>query len=227
MRRQIAERDERLSGAPGARTGVVAVASGEGIAGLFAAEGARVVDGGATLNPSINEILEGIRATPGEELIVLPNSPNVVLAAEEAARLSERPVRVVPSSSLQAGLSALVGAFDAAAGADENAARMEAELAAVATGLVAEADRDDPEGRYRRGEAVGFVGDDLVAWGPPDATLASVIGRLAQDAEIVTVLEGLDAPVHVGDVDLGLDNGAELEVHAGGQPTWWWLIAAQ
>jgi fatty acid kinase len=227
MRRQIAERDERLSGGPGARTGVVAVGSGEGIAGLFAAEGARVVDGGATLNPSINEILEGIRATPGEELIVLPNSPNVILAAEEAARLSERPVRVVPSTSLQAGLTALVAGFDASASADENAARMEDEMAAVATGLVAEADRDDPDGRYRRGEAVGFVGDDLVAWGAPDRTLASVVGRMAQDAEIVTVLEGMDTPVRAKDVDMGLGNGAELEVHAGGQPTWWWLISAQ
>jgi dihydroxyacetone kinase-like predicted kinase len=227
MNLQIAERDVRLSGGAGARTGIVAVASGHGIAELFAAEGARVVDGGATLNPSIQEILEGIRATPGDEVVVLPNSANVVMAAEEAARIAERPVRVVPSHSQQAGLSALVGGFDGSTGAEENAERMAAELDAVSEGMVAAADRDDPDGRYRRGEAVGFVGEDLVAWGDPKPTLSAVVEHLAEGAEIVTVLEGADVPAHAADLRLDLGNGAELEIHAGGQPTWWWLIAAQ
>jgi dihydroxyacetone kinase-like predicted kinase len=226
MRRQIAERDVRLAGGAAVRTGVVAVACGGGISELFAAEGARVVDGGPTLNPSINEILEGIRATHGEEVIVLPNSPNVILAAEEAARLAERPVRVVPSTSQQAGLAALVGAYDPTASCDDNANRMEAELQAITDGLVAEADRDDPDGRYRRGEAVGFVGSELVAWGEPEGTLAAVVGQLARDAEIVTVLEGEDPPSRAAELELESD-GAEVEIHDGGQPTYWWLIAAQ
>jgi DAK2 domain fusion protein YloV len=227
MRRQIAERDVRLSGGAGPYTAVVAVASGHGIAELFAAEGARVVDGGPTLNPSINELLEGIRATNGEEVIVLPNSSNVVLAAEEAARIADRRVRVVEATSQQAGLAALVGAFDPALGADENAKRMAAELDVINDGLVAAADRDDPDGRYQRGDAIGFVGSDLVAWGEPTPTLAAVVGRLAEDAEIVTVLEGADAPARAAELDLGLTNGAQLEVHNGGQPTYWWLIASQ
>jgi uncharacterized protein len=227
MRRQIAERDVRLAGGAGVRTGVVAVACGDGIAELFADEGARIVDGGPTLNPSINEILEGIRATHGEEVVVLPNSANVILAAEEAAQLADRPVRVVASTSQQAGLAALVGAHDPSATADENAARMEAELEAISDGMVAAADRDDPAGRYRRGDAVGFVGRELVAWGEPDRTLRAVVGALAREAEIVTVLEGAEAPSRADDLDLELDDGAELEIHDGGQPTYWWLVAAQ
>jgi dihydroxyacetone kinase-like predicted kinase len=226
MRRQIADRDERLAGGGAVRTGVVAVACGDGISELFAAEGARIVDGGPTLNPSINEILEGIRATHAQEVIVLPNSPNVILAAEEAARMAELPVRVVASTSQQAGLAAMVGAYDAAATADENASRMASELDAITDGLVAAADRDDPDGRYRRGEAVGFVGKELVAWGEPDRTLAAVVGQLARDAEIVTVLEGAEAPARAGELELE-PAGAELEIHDGGQPTYWWLIAAQ
>ena len=227
MRRQIAERDVRLAGGAAVCTSVVAVACGDGIAELFAGEGARVVDGGPTLNPSIIEILEGIRATHGEEVIVLPNSSNVILAAEEAAQLADRPVRVVASTSQQAGLAALVGGHDPGASADENAARMEAELEAISDGLVAAADRDDPGGRYRRGDAVGFIGKDLVAWGDPDRTLRAVVDALARDAEIVTVLEGADAPARAGELDLGPENGAELEIHDGGQPTYWWLVAAQ
>ena len=227
MRRQIADRDDRLAGGVGVRCGVVAIACGDGIAELFAGEGARVVDGGPTLNPSINEILEGIRATQGEEVVVLANSANVVMAAEEAARLAERPVHVVPSGSQQAGLAALVGGYDAAARAEANAARMQEELEAITDGLVAAADRDDPDGRFRRGEAVGFVGHELFAWGEPEPTLAAVLGELARGAEIVTVLEGAEAPASVEELALEIEGPVELEVHDGGQPTYWWLIAAQ
>jgi DAK2 domain fusion protein YloV len=226
MKRQIADQRERRAGAAAARTGVVAVASGDGISKLFAAEGALVVDGGPTLNPSIQEILEGIQANSASELIVLPNSANVVLAAEEAAKLADRPVHVVASHSQQAGLTALIGGFDSAAGAEQNASSLRAELEALETGLVAAADRDDPDGRYTRGQAVGFVGDELVAWGQPDETLAAVVERMAGDAEIITVLEGEATPVHARELDLP-GNGAELEILEGGQPTWWWLLVAQ
>ena len=211
-----------------ARTGVVAVASGSGLTRLFGSEGALVIDGGATLNPSIQELLAGIREAPGEEVILLPNSPNVLMAAREAARLAERPAHVVSSVAQQAGLAALVGAYDADDAASDNASRMEAELEAISTGLVAEADRDDAEGRYHRGEAVGFVGDELVAWGDPRETLGSVLERLSRDAEIVTLIEGQGAPAAAAELDLAASlNGAELEVMDGGQPTYWWLVAAQ
>ncbi|HSI79574.1 MAG TPA: DAK2 domain-containing protein [Solirubrobacterales bacterium] len=227
MRAQIAQRGARLAGADGVRTGVVAVASGAGIAQLFGAEGARVVDGGPTLNPPIEELVAAIEDSPGDEVIVLPNSPNVVMAAEEAVRLADRPARVVDTASQQAGLVALTGAFDASQDGEENASRLVAELESIATGLVAEADRDDADGRYRRGEAVGFAGAELVAWGDPAATLGTVVSRLAGDAEIVTVLEGSGAPLSAAEQPFELAGGAEVEVLAGGQPTYWWLIAAQ
>jgi uncharacterized protein len=78
-----------------------------------------------------------------------------------------------------------------------------------------------------RGDAVGFLGDKLVAGGDPAKTLRAVLGRLAEGAEIVTILEGADAPLRAGDADLGLADGAELEIQDGGQPTYWWLLAAQ
>jgi DAK2 domain fusion protein YloV len=232
MHEQVAARtgDDGIAPAPatlaGARTGVVAVASGDGLTRLFGSEGALVVDGGSTLNPSIQEILAGIREAPGEEVIVLPNSPNVLMAAREAVRLAERPAHVVSSVAQQAGLVALVGAYDAAAPAADNASRIEAELDAIDTGLVAEADRDDADGRYRRGDAVGFAGEELVAWGDPAATLRAVVARLAHGAEIVTVIEGGEAPVAARDLELEAA-GAEAEVMDGGQPTYWWLLAAQ
>ena len=121
MHEQVADRSARLGGEqPDADTacGVVAVANGPGIRRLYEELGALVVDGGPTMNPSTYELLAGIHSANAEEVIVLPNSPNVILAAERAAELSEKPVRVVPTRAQQEGLAALL-AFDPAPGVGE------------------------------------------------------------------------------------------------------------
>ena len=158
---------------------MLAVVAGEGMAELFASLGASPLDGGPTLNPSTYDLLAGIHGVPAEEVVVLPNSPNVIMAAERAAELSDKTVRVVRVRSQQAGLAAAV-ALDPASGADANADAMEEALAHVRTGAVTEAARDDTSERFRRGEAVGFVDEELVAWGEPAATLEAVLGALAQ-----------------------------------------------
>jgi uncharacterized protein len=222
MRQQVAERDARLAG----RTGVVAVAAGEGLERLFAELGADVVPGGETLNPSTSELLAGIHGCGAEEILVLPSSSNVIMAAERACGLSEKPARVVSSTSQQASLLALVE-LDPAAALDENAERLEAALAEVASGGVAPAARDDAQGRFKRGDAVGFAGGEIVAWGGAGSTLLATVETLAADAEIVTVIGGADAPIPLDQVDAHVPDGVELEKHEGGQPSWWWLLAAQ
>ncbi|MBJ7348934.1 MAG: DAK2 domain-containing protein, partial [Thermoleophilaceae bacterium] len=147
-----------------ANCGLVAVASGAGIARLFASLGASVVDGGPTLNPSTKELLAAIEAAGQDEIVLLPNSSNVILAAEHAAKLSPKSVVVVPVTSQQASLSAAL-AFDPAESAEKNAQSLGVALSAIRAGGVAPAARDDVEGRFSEGEAVGFVDDVLVAWG--------------------------------------------------------------
>ena len=135
--------------------------------------GATPLPGGPTLNPSTYELLAGIHDVPAEEVVVLPNSPNVLMAAERAAELSEKKVVVVPTRSQQAGLAAAV-ALDPTRPAADNGAAMLAALAPVRTGAVTEAARDDAEGRparFHRGDAVGFVEEEIVAWGEPAETL--------------------------------------------------------
>jgi uncharacterized protein len=223
MREQIEARERRL--AP-ARTGVVAVAAGDGLKTLFEALGAHIVDGGATLNPSTYEILAGIHAVSAEEVLVLPNSPNVVMASREAAKLSEKPARVVASLSQQAALVALVE-LDPELDAAGNAERLESALAEIRWGAVAPAARPDTQGRFVRGDAVGFAGEEVVAWGGAGSTLSATIGCLADEVEIVTVIEGEGAPIPLDQLPLELPEGVELELHRGGQPHYWWLIAAQ
>jgi DAK2 domain fusion protein YloV len=223
MREQIAAREARLRPAT---TGAVVVAAGDGMRSLFEGLGAHVVDGGPTLNPSTYEILAGIHEVPAEEILVLPNSPNVILAAQEAAKLSEKRARVIPCRSQQAALAALVE-LAPEEGGDVNAKRVESALAEIRSGAVAPAARDDAQGRFVRGDAVGFAGDDVVTWGGAGSALSATIERIAEGAEIVTVIEGKDAPIPLSQLPLELPDGLELELHHGGQPHYWWLIAAQ
>lgn len=231
MRAQVQERDARLAtrgnGKPAtAACGALAVVSGAGIRSLYEGVGVRTLDGGPTLNPSTYDLLAAIHAIPAEEVVVLPNSPNVFMAAERAAELSEKTVAVVHSRSQQAGLAAAVS-FEPARDAAANAAALEDALAHVRTGAVAPAAREDADGRFGVGEAIGFVGEELVAWGEPAATLRGVLVTLASEAELVTCLRGAEAPLTDDDVSALVDGEVELELAAGGQAAYWWLLSAE
>jgi fatty acid kinase len=231
MRAQVAQRDARLRGNGGAgrvatASAALAVVSGAGMARLYESLGCHVLDGGPTLNPSTHELLAGIHAVPAEEVVVLPNSANVIMAAERAAELAEKVVRMVPSRSQQAGLVAAVALLPDA-DARENAEAMQAALDAVRTGAVAPAARADAAGRFAVGDAVGFVDDEIVAWGAAAPTLEAVLAALAADAELVTCIAGEGAPLDGEAIAAIAPPGVELELEDGGQPAYWWLLAAE
>ncbi|HWX45281.1 MAG TPA: DAK2 domain-containing protein [Solirubrobacteraceae bacterium] len=216
------------SGTPTARCGALAVVSGDGLRALYAELGVSTLDGGPTLNPSTYELLAAIHQVPAEEVLVLPGSPNVVMAAERAAELSDKEVLVVSALSQQAGLAAAVElAGDRAL--ERNAQAMREVLARLRTGAVAPAARADPQGRFAPGEAVGFLGEEVIAWGEPAATLRAVLAALAAGAELLSVLAGehppLDPPAVAALLDGDLE--AELEQRHGGQPAYWWLLSAE
>ena len=234
MRVQVAERDVRIAqdgtvGGPNAqraRCGALAVVNGDGLEQLFGELGVHTIDGGPTLNPSTAELLAGIHDVPAEEVVVLPGSANVVMAAERAAELSDKEVRVVGAISQQAGLVAAL-ALDGELGVEENARTMGAAISALRAGGVAEAARDDPSGRFRQGEAVGFVEERIVAWGEPLGTLRAVLEELSSEAELISVLAGAGAPVALSELQGIMDGHVELELRHGGQSAYWWLLAAE
>ena len=95
------------------------------------------------------------------------------------------------------------------------------------TGAVTEAARDDTSARFRRGDSVGFVDEELVAWGEPAETLRRVLGALARDAELVTLIAGDGVPLDEDAVTKLAPAEVELEYSYGGQPSYWWLISAE
>jgi uncharacterized protein len=231
MHEQVAGRTARLSGdgqpdVAKAVCAVVAVASGAGLQRLYEELGVLVVDGGATMNPSTYELLAGIHAAPAAEVVVLPNSQNVILAAEKAAGLSDKPARVVPTTAPQEGLAALL-AFDPGRGSEHNGRAVGDAAELLTVGGVAPAARADARGRFDAGEAVGYAGGELVAWGDPAATLAATLERISDGAELVTCIAGADPPLGRERVEAGVPADVEFEYHEGGQPAWWWLLCAE
>ena len=233
MHAQVRERAERLSGngAAGAarrqpRCGALAVVAGGGMRALYESLGVACLDGGGTLNPSTYELLAGIHEVRAEEVVVLPNSPNVVMAAEHAAALSEKTVRVSAARSQQAGLSAAL-ALDPERPAAANVAAFDAALEHLRTGAVARAARDDAEGRFVTGEAIGFVDEQIVAWGKPGPTLGAVLEQLGAGTELLTCIAGDGAPLGEDAIRKLAPGGVELEYEIGGQPSYWWLLTAE
>ncbi len=218
--------------------GLVAVATGPGIRSLFESFGAHVVDGddfahdgrdgdGAESRaPTPYELLAAIHAVDAGEVIVLPSSPETFAAARRAAELSEKATWVVDSHSNQAGLAA-AAVLDPYLGARENAARMTRTIASLRTGSVAPAAADDVGGRFHAGDAIAFLGDDLVAWGQPREALREVLERLADGAELITCLRGADAPLDDRTVETLAAGEVEFELSDGGQRGAWWLLAAE
>ncbi|MHB8492735.1 MAG: DAK2 domain-containing protein [Solirubrobacteraceae bacterium] len=236
MREQEAERNERLrvlhedaqADAERARCGAVAVVNGEGMRSLFADLGVHTINGGPTLNPSTYDLLAAIHAVDAEEVVVLPCSPNVLMAAERAAELSEKEVAVVKATTQQAALAAALALLPGE-GLAHNTALLTDALAQIRTAAVAEAARDDARGRFARGDAIGLIGEGPVCWGDPADTLIGIIGMLAQGAEIVSIFTGRHAPLGEEQVRtlLAAHTDVEIELREGGQEAHWWLLAAE
>jgi DAK2 domain fusion protein YloV len=237
MHRQTEQREERLlhalPDAPPAASEVVAVVAGDGNTRLFESLGAtQIVTGGQSMNPSASDLVTAIERTDAADVIVLPNNANVVLAAEQARDLTTKRVHVVRSTSIPAGLAALV-AFDPDADGKANVAAMEETLATVATGAVTVASKDATLNglMIRKGEYLGLAdGDPIVSTTTfADAAGAVLTRLLAEPRGVVTLLTGEEAV----DLDPVLESlradhpELELEVHSGGQPHYPLLVSAE
>ncbi len=241
MHVQTSQRAERLAEAAGSslpplvtlETGLVAVCPGQGNRRLFESLGAtRVIEGGQSMNPSTSEIVEAIEATPADEVIVLPNNSNVILTAEQAVGLSSKPIRIVPSRSVQAGLAAM-GRYISTNSPAQNEEDMLEALAAVTTGEVTVASRDAKlDGiTIHKGAYLGLVDDAVVVSDEDlDVVVNEVVERVLDgDREWLGLLAGEDAPPLDRLVaSLQRDHpDVQIEAHHGGQPHYPLLLVAE
>ena len=221
------------------RVTVVAVAAGEGNKALFAELGCEaVIDGGQSMNPSAAELVEAVEGLDAAEVVLLPNNKNVVLTAEQAAAMCDRQVVVVASTSLPAGLAAMV-AFEATADAAANAVAMDEAMRRVHSAEITHAVRDSEiDGvAVKQGEVIGLVDGRLAASGDDlRLVFGDVVRRLsAGGAELITILTALNGcGVTVADLQrTAADTCAaacpdvEFLFQEGGQPLYPILLGAE
>jgi len=235
MHRQTEQRETRLLElVPDPRaTEVVAVVAGKGNARLFRSLGVTsIVEGGQSMNPSTADILAAVDATSAPEVVVLPNNPNVILSAEQAAAHASKPLLVVATRSIPAGIAAMV-AYDGTRTATDNAAVMEDAVAAVATGAVTTASRAvQLDGlAVHEGAFLGLLEGRPVAGGPAfeDVAAAVVARLLAEPREVLTLLTGEGAPELNVLLELIAESHPEVDVDVqdGGQPHYHLLLSAE
>lgn len=213
--------------------GIVAVSTGDGNAELFRSLGVDVVlAGGQSMNPSTEELLEAMNALSAQSLIVLPNNPNIHLAAQQAAELSERSVNVLPTRSIPDGMAAML-AFQEDLDEATNAERMTEAFEKILTGSITQAVRDSQMDGIpiQAGEYIGILDKTIVvsAATAEEACRRLLERMLGEGDEIVTILTGEEADAAQTDrLETWLVKqypDVEVEVHEGGQHLYPYLIA--
>jgi DAK2 domain fusion protein YloV len=225
----------RPAGASTIPLGVVAVVAGDGLAAIFQDFGvAAVVDGGQSANPSTGELLEAVQHVDAREILVLPNNPNVVLAARQVASMTDRSVVVVPTRNAAEGFAALL-ALDPTLDAGANAGPMSDAARAVQTVAITEAVRDATIGgrKVKRGQTIALDPDDglIASAGDRDKAVLAAISALQPGYELITLFYGAGADLAEAEgVAKRIGSqvpGVEVEVRHGGQPYYRYLIAAE
>jgi DAK2 domain fusion protein YloV len=234
------QQNRRLRGcdaqaAPTVACGLVAVCSGDGFRAVLESLGvAAIVPGGATMNPSAEEILRGIAHVSARECVVLPNSPNVQLAANQATQLAARPVAVAGTRDQAQGVAAAL-AFSPTASAEANLAAMDRAIDELRTASIAIAARDSRfSGReIARGATLGLIDDEIaVVAHDVAAAVLETLSRIGADrAEVITLYRGADvdarAATSIAERVRGAYPSAQVDLVVGGQPHYPFILACE
>ncbi|AWP46476.1 DAK2 domain-containing protein [Levilactobacillus brevis] len=218
-----------------ADTAIIAIAAGDGLATLFKSLGVtHVVNGGQTMNPSTQDIVDAINQSQAKRAIVLPNNKNIFLAAEQAAKVADIPSVIVHSKTVSQGMTAMLG-YNPDAELEDNQASMEENLSAVKSGQVTHAIRDTQLDGFdiKEGNFMGIV-DGTIKVTDADllqTAVATVKAMLDDDSEIITIIYGADTTADVAEqlqqAVEALDDDLETEVHEGDQPVYPFLISVE
>ncbi len=215
--------------------GIVAVSMGSGIAELFISIGAdKVIEGGQTMNPSTEEIVKAIKEVNAKKIFILPNNKNIIMAAEQAAEVSEEEVYVVPSKTVPQGLAALL-AFNPGSSAETNQSAMFAAMKNVKSGQITFAVRDTTiDGlEIEKGDFMGIAEGKIVVKGKDklQTTQELLSGMIDDNSEIVTIIQGED----VSDEEVQVMEqfvaeqfeNVEVETHNGRQPLYSFIFSIE
>lgn len=215
--------------------GIVTVAMGEGISDLFKSIGASVViEGGQTMNPSTEDIVEAVKSLHAETVFILPNNSNIIMAANQAASVMDEKVFVIPAKTVPQGMSALL-AFNPDQKAEANKANMLSAIQQVKSGQVTYSVRDTHiDGKdIKKGDFMGILNGTIIGTAEDQLSAAKMLlsEMIGEDDEIVTILYGEDASQEeTEELEAFLSEKyeeIEVEVHNGKQPLYSYIVSAE
>ncbi|MEK4175362.1 DAK2 domain-containing protein [Aeribacillus sp. FSL K6-1305] len=218
-----------------AKYGIIAVAMGSGISDLFTSIGAtKIIEGGQTMNPSTEDFVKAVEQLNAENIIILPNNSNIIMAANQAAQITDKNIRVIETKSVPQGLSALL-AFNPELGLEENVKAMEEASRNVKTGQVTYAVRDTSiDGlAIEKGDFMGIYEKTIVAKDKSKLEAAKKLldQMIDEEDEILTILQGEDASENeVDQLVQHVENHyehIEIEVHNGNQPLYSYIFSVE
>ena len=216
--------------------GFVSVCAGDGLAELFRDLGVdTIVSGGQTMNPSTDDILKAIEATPAETVYVLPNNKNIIMAAEQAIPISTRKVIVIHTRTIPQGITAMLN-FDPDADVEANAIEMQKATERIATGQITFAARDaDFDGfKIKQGQLMALLGGKVTF---VDTDLEKSVLKLLKkmvkpSSEFITVIYGADVTEEQAakieeEIQAKFGQKAEITVINGGQPIYYYILSVE
>ncbi|MGG7220538.1 DAK2 domain-containing protein [Bacillus sp. ATD] len=215
--------------------GIVTVAMGEGISDLFKSIGASVViEGGQTMNPSTEDIVEAVKSVNAETVFILPNNSNIIMAANQAASVMNEQVLVIPAKTVPQGMSALL-AFNPDQEAEANKANMLSAIQQVKSGQVTYSVRDTHiDGKdIKKGDFMGILNGTIIGTSENQLSAAKMLlsEMIGEDDEIVTILYGEDASREEAEqLEAFLSDKyeeIEVEIHNGKQPLYSYIVSAE
>ncbi|HHT62781.1 MAG: DAK2 domain-containing protein [Bacillota bacterium] len=215
--------------------GVVAVVAGEGLVQIFKSLGVtNIINGGQTMNPSAEDLLTAINKVPAKEIVILPNNRNIILTAEQAKSLSEKPVTVVKTKSFAQGLAAML-AFDQEEGAENNREEMTKAFAHVKTGEVTFAVRDSSFNGFtiKQNDIMGLADGSIEAIGQDlHQVVLDLLDKMVEpEHELITMFYGHNLTEDQANIMqekvAQRFSDMEVEVHFGGQPLYYYLISVE
>ena len=222
---------------PTEEIGFVSVAAGDGLKVLFTDLGCtQVVSGGQTMNPSTEDIVEAVLATPAKHVFVLPNNKNIILAAEQAVPLvTDREIIVIPTKTIPQGLSAML-AFDPDAAASENADAMMMAAEGVSTGTVTFAARDSEFGGFKikEGDTMGLTNGKLEFVGDTPVRAAYKVAKalMSKHTSFITLIYGEGVSEEEANEAMRLirnkaGDDVEISLVDGGQPVYYFILSVE
>lgn len=216
--------------------GFVVVSAGDGLSDIFKDLGAdEVIEGGQTMNPSTEDILQAVEKVPADTVYILPNNGNIILAAEQARDLTEdKKVVVIPSTNIPQGIAAMIN-FMPGQPVEENTQQMTEEMGNVKSGQVTYAVRDTQmDGKeIKQGDYMGIADKKIVAVekGLSEVTVELVEGMIDEESELISLYYGADVTEKdaeaVADLILKDHDDLEVEVQYGGQPVYSYFVSVE